>query len=50
MRCALLVRRQNMADAVGILVQFIINVQGCAARITKNGVGTLFQQCLKQNL
>ena len=42
--------RQNMADAVGILVQFIINVQGCAARITKNGVGTLFQQCLKQNL
>ena len=46
----LLMCSQDMADTVGILIKLIINIEGCTARITENGIGSLFQQCLKQNL
>ena len=50
MGSTLLMCGQDMADAVRILIQLIINIEGCTARITENGIGSLFQQCLKQNL
>ena len=50
MGSALLMRRQDMTDAVRILVQLIINIQNCTARIAENRIGTLLEQCLDEDL
>ena len=47
---ALLVGGKHMGDAVGILIQFIIKVQHCAAGIAKKGIHALFAEDLDKNL
>ena len=47
---ALLVRGQDMPDAVGVLVQFVVQVQHRAARIPENGIHALLGQHLDKNL
>ena len=46
----LLMRRQHMGDAVGILIQLIVEVQHRTAGITKNGIHALLAKNLHKNL
>ena len=47
---ALLVGGQHMGDAVGILVQFIVEVEHCAPRVAEDGIDPLLAQHLHENL
>lgn len=47
---ALLVGRQDMADAVGIFIKFIVEVQHRTARITEQRVDALLAEHLDENL
>ena len=50
MRRTLLMCRHDMGDAIGILIQLIVNIEDSAARVTENRIGSLLQQCLNENL
>ena len=47
---ALLVCREHMGDAVGILIQLIVKIQHCTAGIAKNGIHALLTKNLHKNL
>ena len=47
---ALLVCREHMGDAVGILIQLSVKIQHCTAGITKNGIHALLTKNLHKNL
>ena len=51
-RGALFMGRQNMTDllAIAVKLKLIVDVQNCAAGITKDGVNALFQQALHHDL
>ena len=48
--CALFVGGENVLDLAGISVQRVIHIEDRAAGIAENGVNTLFQQTLDQDL
>ena len=47
---ALFVRGQNMSNAVAVFVKCVIDVQNRTAGITENGINSLLDKCVDQNL
>ena len=46
----LLMRREDMVDAVGVLVQLVVKIQHCTAGIPENGIHALLTKNLNKNL
>ncbi len=47
---ALFVSRQHMGDAVGILIQLVVEVEHCAAGVAKDGIHSLLTEHLHKDL
>ena len=46
---SLFMRGDNVSDPVGILIECIIDIQHCTARIAENGVNALFYETFNNN-